>query len=179
MDVCVPAQVRLMEEAPSYSTYYEAYEVNCARYGREPDMPIIAFKQRCADARGQVAQDASSAALRQQTFAEVCAHIVNENVFSQYAYKSLPSSTHLWVFKKQLCSQTALSGGCLGAGARVRVLGCGCRAVNSKRYEDEGIGDQDDEVCPAALLQGAAACVDAACGCRGGRSQGAGVQSCC
>ncbi|GIL45633.1 hypothetical protein Vafri_2841, partial [Volvox africanus] len=106
--VIVPVwvQVRLMEEAPSYCTYHEAYEVNCARYGREPDMPIIAFKNRCADSRGQVSADVAQ---RHQVFTEVCAHIVNENVFSQYAYKSLPSSTHLWAFKKQMCAQTALS----------------------------------------------------------------------
>ncbi|GFR40173.1 hypothetical protein Agub_g730, partial [Astrephomene gubernaculifera] len=109
--VMVPVwvQVRLMEEAPAACTLHEAYEVNCARYGREPDMPIVAFKQRCADPRGQVLTDASSLPLRQQTFADVCAHIVNENVFSQFAYKSLPSATHLWAFKKQLCAQTALS----------------------------------------------------------------------
>ncbi len=48
--------------------------------------------------------------MRQQAFTDVCAHIVNENVFSQFLYKSLGSSTHLWAFKKQLCAQTALSG---------------------------------------------------------------------
>lgn len=54
--VIVPVwvQVRLMEETPSYCTYHEAYDVNCTRYGREPDMPIVFFKQRCADARGMV-----------------------------------------------------------------------------------------------------------------------------
>lgn len=111
-----------MEEAPSYCTYHEAYEVNCARYGREPDMPIIVFKQRCADSRGMVPPEPS---VRQQVFTDVCTHIVNENVFSQYAYKSLPSSTHLWAFKKQLCAQTALSGGWLRKGGEGPEVGKG------------------------------------------------------
>ncbi len=64
--VIVPVwvQVRLMEETPSYCTYHEAYEVNCTRYGREPDMPIVFFKQRCADARGMVSAASRGGACR-------------------------------------------------------------------------------------------------------------------
>ena len=36
--------------------------------------------------------------------------IVTENVFSQYMYKTLPTCSHLWNFKKQFCAQMALSG---------------------------------------------------------------------
>jgi len=35
---------------------------------------------------------------------------VTENVFSQFCYKTLPNPSHLWLFKKQLCMQMALSG---------------------------------------------------------------------
>jgi transformation/transcription domain-associated protein len=41
-------QVRLFEEEPSYCSYGEAYDINCARFGREPDMPIAHFKKRLA-----------------------------------------------------------------------------------------------------------------------------------
>jgi transformation/transcription domain-associated protein len=41
-------QVRLFEEEPSYCSYAEAYDINCARFGREPDMPIVHFKKRLA-----------------------------------------------------------------------------------------------------------------------------------
>jgi hypothetical protein len=40
--------VRLFEEHPSTCSYNEAYEINCARFGREPDMPIVHFKKRLA-----------------------------------------------------------------------------------------------------------------------------------
>jgi len=43
-----PSQVRLFEEHPSTCSYNEAYEINCARFGREPDMPIVHFKKRLA-----------------------------------------------------------------------------------------------------------------------------------
>ena len=34
---------------------------------------------------------------------------MSENVFSQFMYKLLPMSNHLWVFKKQFMAQMALS----------------------------------------------------------------------
>ena len=50
-------QVRLVEEDCSYCSYGEAYEVNCARYGREVDAPIVAFKRRCCNTQGQLMMD--------------------------------------------------------------------------------------------------------------------------
>lgn len=35
---------------------------------------------------------------------------VSENVFSQYIYKTLPTHSHLWMFKKNFCKHMALSG---------------------------------------------------------------------
>ena len=49
--------MRLIEEDPSYATYGEAYEINCARYGREPDLPIVKFKQLCCTETGQLIAD--------------------------------------------------------------------------------------------------------------------------
>lgn len=51
------AQVRLVEEEPSYCTYGEAYEVNCARFGRETDLPIAHFKKRCCAPNGSLQTD--------------------------------------------------------------------------------------------------------------------------
>lgn len=48
-------QVRLFEEEPSYCSYGEAYDINCARFGREPDMPIVHFKKRLATPEGSYA----------------------------------------------------------------------------------------------------------------------------
>ena len=46
-----------MEEELSYCSYGEAYEVNCARYGREADMPIAHFKKRCCSPSGNLISD--------------------------------------------------------------------------------------------------------------------------
>jgi len=54
-----------VEEDTSYCTYGEAYEVNCARYGRQPDQPIVQFKKRICDERGQLIIDPKGE-LRQQ-----------------------------------------------------------------------------------------------------------------
>ena len=61
----VISQVRLVEEDASYTSYGEAYEVNCARYGREPDAPIVHFKKRICDPSGQLQRDVA-VELRQQ-----------------------------------------------------------------------------------------------------------------
>ena len=63
----VVLQIRLVEEDTSYCTYGEAYEVNCARYGRQPDQPIVQFKQRICDDRGQLIIDPKGE-LRQQVW---------------------------------------------------------------------------------------------------------------
>ncbi|KAL0051806.1 hypothetical protein WJX82_002492 [Trebouxia sp. C0006] len=107
--VPVYSQIRLVEEDTSYCTYGEAYEVNCARYGRQPDQPIVQFKKRICDERGQLIIDPKGE-LRQQAYRDIETSIVTENVFSQYMYKTLPTCSHLWNFKKQFCSQLALSG---------------------------------------------------------------------
>ena len=46
-----------MEEEPSYCTYGEAYEVNCARFGSETDLPIAHFKKRCCAPNGSLQTD--------------------------------------------------------------------------------------------------------------------------
>jgi hypothetical protein len=45
-----------------------------------------------------------------QAYQEIENKYVTENVFSQYMYKTLPSPQSLWVFKRTLCVQMALSG---------------------------------------------------------------------
>lgn len=111
-------QVRLMEDDPTYSTFGEAYEINCARYGREADLPIIYFKERLNPAvRGEVTGSDEIMALRMEAFKDITSldnppkpHQVSENVFTQFMYKTLTTSSALWHFKKQLCAQLALSG---------------------------------------------------------------------
>lgn len=44
----------MVEEDPSCSTYGEAYEVHCARTGREPDSPLNYFKRKCCAPNGQL-----------------------------------------------------------------------------------------------------------------------------
>lgn len=103
-------QVRLVEDDPMYSTFGEVYEINCARYGKEADLPVTHFKERLNQAiTGQLSNEAILD-LRLQTYNEITQNFVTENVFSQYMYKTLPSCNHLWTFKKQFAVQLALSG---------------------------------------------------------------------
>eukprot|EP00252_Welwitschia_mirabilis_P021819 TRINITY_DN5712_c0_g1_i1.p1 TRINITY_DN5712_c0_g1~~TRINITY_DN5712_c0_g1_i1.p1 ORF type:complete len:3567 (+),score=681.06 TRINITY_DN5712_c0_g1_i1:1467-10703(+) len=103
-------QVRMVEDDLMYSTFGEVYEINCARFGREADLPITYFKERLNKAiTGQLSHDAISE-IRLHTYNEITTTYVSENVFSQYMYKTLPSCNHLWTFKKQFAVQLALSG---------------------------------------------------------------------
>ncbi|KAK9813189.1 hypothetical protein WJX72_010368 [[Myrmecia] bisecta] len=102
-------QVRLVEEAASYCSYGEAYEINCDRYGREPDLAIVHFKRKCCTATGQLMADPQGE-LRLQAYREIESKVVGENVFSQYMYKTLPTCNAMWTFKKQFTVQMSLSG---------------------------------------------------------------------
>ncbi|KAG6555625.1 hypothetical protein Mapa_002860 [Marchantia paleacea] len=103
-------QVRLVEDDLMYSTFGEVYEINCARYGREADLPITHFKERLNQAITQQLTNDAVVELRLHTYNEITTNFVSENVFSQYMYKTLPTCNHLWTFKKQFAVQLALSG---------------------------------------------------------------------
>lgn len=100
-------QLRLMEEDPSYTTYFEAYEMNCTRYGREPDHPVLHFK-KIIHGQAHAQSQTNEGSIRYTAFTEIL-KFYDTNVFSQFMYKILPSCNHLWVFKRQFCSQIALS----------------------------------------------------------------------
>ena len=94
-----------MEDDPSATPYLDAYETHCARYGREPDAPIVTFKARICQPDGASADMPA----RLQTYEELC-KVVNENVFSQYMYKTMvENSRMMWAFKKQFALSTAMS----------------------------------------------------------------------
>lgn len=99
-------QVRLLEDQEFSSTFGEAYEINCGRYGREPDSPIMQFKSIFNEAKIRL-QDEQNALL--EAFGTINKEVISENIFSQFVYKTLPSCNHLWTFKKQFCSQLAIS----------------------------------------------------------------------
>lgn len=103
-------QVRMVEDDLMYSTFGEVYEINCARYGREADLPITHFKERLNQAIiGQLSPE-SVADLRLHIYNEITSSLVSENVLCQYMYKTLPTCNHLWAFRKQFAVQLALSG---------------------------------------------------------------------
>ncbi|XP_038988658.1 transformation/transcription domain-associated protein-like isoform X2 [Phoenix dactylifera] len=103
------SQVRMVEDDLMYSTFLEVYEINCARHNREADMPITLFKEQLNQAiSGQVSPEAVLE-LRLQAYNEITKTVVNDNIFSQYMYKTLPSGNHLWTFKKQFAIHLALS----------------------------------------------------------------------
>ena len=103
-------QVRLIEDDPSYSSFMSAYEINCARYGREPDLPIAHFKEQCAQAIGSGLSPDAILDLRLRSFSDICTKLISENIFTQFMYKTLSGPDHLWIFKKQLAHHLALTG---------------------------------------------------------------------
>ncbi|KAK3127876.1 hypothetical protein QOZ80_7AG0579590 [Eleusine coracana subsp. coracana] len=103
------SQVRMVEDDLMYSTFLEVYEINCARHNREADSPITIFKEQLNQAiSGQVSPEAV-VELRLQAYNEITKNIVNDNIFSQYMHKILPSGNYLSTFKKQFAIQVALS----------------------------------------------------------------------
>ena len=103
-------QVRLLEDDDAHGTYAEVYDAHCARYGREPDLPVTLFKAALDPAiLGDVVDTEEVLELRLKALMEITQKHVTENIFSQYMYKTLPSSSHLWTFKRQLSQQLAIS----------------------------------------------------------------------
>ncbi|KAI0530691.1 hypothetical protein KFK09_000238 [Dendrobium nobile] len=103
------SQVRMVEDDVMYSTFLEVYEINCARNNREADLPITDFKKKLNQAiSGQISPE-GVVELRLQAYLEITRTGVNDNIFSQYMYKTIPNGNHLWAFKKQFAVQLALS----------------------------------------------------------------------
>jgi len=103
-------QVRLLEDDAAHATYGEVYDVNCARYGREADLPVALFKTALDPAiLGKVTGTEEVLELRLKALMEITQKHVTENIFSQYMYKTLPNGSHLWTFKRQLSQQLAMS----------------------------------------------------------------------
>jgi transformation/transcription domain-associated protein len=97
---------RLVEDDPSATPYVDAWETHCARYGREPDAPVAAFKARTCGEEGMTTDPAA----RLAAYEEVCLKLVTENVFSQYMYKTMVENSRvMWTFKKQFALSAALS----------------------------------------------------------------------
>jgi transformation/transcription domain-associated protein len=102
--------VRIVEDDPSAMPYIDAWETHCARYGREPDAPVVAFKALACLPEGAPDDPAAAAAQRLAAYEEVCHKYVTENVFSQYMYKTMVENNRMmWTFKKQFSLSVALS----------------------------------------------------------------------
>ena len=97
---------RLIEDDPSSTLYIDAYETYCARYGREPDAPILHFKSLSFGEDGTSADNAT----RRAAYTEIIEKMVTENVFSQYMYKTMVENSRvMWTFKRQFALSTAMS----------------------------------------------------------------------
>lgn len=100
---------RIVEDDPGSCLYMDAYDTYCARYGKEPDAPIVKFKERIfKEGRKETEEDD-----RRQVFNEIIDTengLVTENIFSQYMYKTMvENSRMMWAFKRQFALSTALS----------------------------------------------------------------------
>ena len=97
----------MVEDDTSTVPFSEAYETHCARYGREADAPILAFKARCCTLEGMT----SDTKTRLEAYQEVVEKGVTENIFSQFMYKTMvENNLSMWTIKKQFALSTAMSG---------------------------------------------------------------------
>jgi len=94
---------RIVEDDPSICLYVDAYETYCARYGREPDAPVVLFRERSV-------ANGDDATARRSAYDEITEKLVNENIFSQYMYKTMVENSRvMWTFKRQFALSTAMS----------------------------------------------------------------------
>lgn len=101
------AGVRLIEDDVSSVPFSEAYETHCARYGREADAPILAFKARCCSSEGLTTDSTA----RLAAYQEIVDKLVTENIFSQFMYKTMvENNLSMWIIKKQFALSVAMSG---------------------------------------------------------------------
>lgn len=97
---------RITEDDPSTCLYVDAYETYCSRYGREPDAPIVLFRDRTCLPDGKSAE----VAVRKAAYDEIVEKLVTENIFSQYMYKTMVENSRvMWTFKRQFALSTAMS----------------------------------------------------------------------
>jgi transformation/transcription domain-associated protein len=98
---------RISEDDPSSTLYIDAYETYCARYGREPDAPIVAFRAATCNEDGTTSESVLKTRLEAYVEAE---QAVTENVFSQYMYKTMVDNSRvMWTFKRQFALSVAMS----------------------------------------------------------------------
>jgi phosphatidylinositol kinase/protein kinase (PI-3 family) len=109
-------QITLVEDHESFLSFIEVYEWFCSRFGREPDAPIMRFKEIVSAALNMHAPEGQMQLtpqaileIRYRAFGEISTQIVADNIFAQYMYKVLPSCSHLWEFKKRFATQLGLS----------------------------------------------------------------------
>lgn len=109
-----------MEDEKSFNTFGEVYEISCARYGREADLPITYFKEQLNQAiAGTMTQEAIME-LRLRTYENITKNHVSENVFSQVgcagqSADSLVAARYFWI-------ENSVAGSSLGLMITLRVL---------------------------------------------------------
>ena len=115
LPVVVPVwpQVRMVEDDADTVSLGEVYNLHCARYGRDPDQPVVYFKDVVSQAASSARGDAAAAApalmaARKQAYQDISSKLISENLLNQYVYKTIPNGTHLWIFKRHFTSQLAL-----------------------------------------------------------------------
>ncbi|KAL4439666.1 hypothetical protein ABPG75_002667 [Micractinium tetrahymenae] len=108
--VLVPVQgVRMVEDDISIVPFSDAYDTHCARYGREADAPILAFKARCCTPEGITGDGKARLEAYQQVLSDPKTG-VTENIFSQFMYKTMvENNLSMWVIKKQFALSAAMS----------------------------------------------------------------------
>jgi transformation/transcription domain-associated protein len=109
---------KIMEDDEANCLFIDAYETFCARYGKEPDAPIVKFKEMVYgepldENLNDEERRRQHEERRRKAFNEIVdpdKGIVGENIFSQYMYKTMiENSKTMWTFKRQFAGSVALS----------------------------------------------------------------------
>ena len=100
----------MIEDELIVSTYGEVYEITCAIHHYRINHLIILFKRNLNQAIIGWLSSESVVDLRLDIYNEITAKFVKENALGWYMYKILPSCNQLWIVRKQIAVQLALSG---------------------------------------------------------------------
>jgi len=96
---------RLVQVDEDYMSLQQVYEDDCHRSGRPADGPMVLF-QKLAAAEDTPQKLTEETQLR--IYNEI-SNLISEQVLAKFVMRMIPSHMHFFAFKKQFCTQLALS----------------------------------------------------------------------
>ncbi|RKP03126.1 hypothetical protein CXG81DRAFT_9931 [Caulochytrium protostelioides] len=105
-------QMRLVQDDPSYVSFYEIYEQHCRQHGFPKDAPIVHYmtrmQQALAGARPARRSKVELLNLKTEILHETAQQLIPETILTQYMTARMGSWSALWLMRKQFTVQMAL-----------------------------------------------------------------------